>query len=143
MVSEITDHKGLIDFYIDCGIEFPSQEYVGLPIFSYLVGTMDNIIAAITITAQNSNVIIDDLAVHKNYRNKGYGRMLLQRALDRIELLENNKQVYVITKEPAFFAKYGFVPIQRTDAPDFSICFQCDQFQKKCFPVAMTKKLQR
>lgn len=141
MISEITDHKSLIKFYLDCGIEFQLEEYVGIPIFSYIIGTMDNIIAAVTVTSQNSDIIIDDLAVHKNYRHKGYGKMLLQKSLERIATLGNIQQVYIITKEPKFFSKYGFEPIQRNEAPDFSICFQCDQFQRKCFPSAMVKKL--
>lgn len=141
MISEVTDHKSLIQFYLDCGIEFQSEEYVGIPIFSYIVGTIDNFIAAVTVTRQNSDIIIDDLAVHKDYRHKGYGKMLLQKSLERIASLENTKQVYIITKEPKFFSKYGFNLIQRKDAPDFSICFQCDQFQKKCFPSAMVKKI--
>ena len=98
MISEITDHKSLIEFYLECGIEFQSEEYVGIPIFSYIVGTMDNIIAAITVTRQNCDIIIDDLAVHKDYRHKGYGRMLLQKSIERIVSLENIKQVYIITK---------------------------------------------
>lgn len=141
MISEIIDHKSLIKFYLDCGIEFQSEEYVGIPIFSYIVGTADNIIAAVTVTSQNSNIIIDDLAVHKDYRHNGYGKMLLQKSLDRIVSIGNIKQIYIITKEPKFFAKYGFDRIQRKEAPDFSICFQCDQFQKECFPSAMVKRL--
>lgn len=141
MISEITNHKCLIEFYLNCGIEFQSDEYVGIPVFSYLVGSIDNIIAAVTVTNQNANIIIDDLAVHKDYRHKGYGKMLLNKSLERIVSIGDIQQVYVITKEPKFFGKFGFIPIQRKDAPDFSICFQCDQYQRKCFPVAMTKIL--
>ena len=142
MIKEITNHKGLIDFYKSCELEFSSSEFVGTPLFSYIIETMDKIIAAVTVTEQNSNIVLDDLAVNKDYRNKGYGKKLLLKVLDRIKSSCNIKHVYIITKEPEFFSKYGFVPIERKDAPDFSICFQCDQFQKDCFPIAMVFNLQ-
>lgn len=137
MLVEITNHVDLINFYIECGLEFQSLEYVGTPIYSCIIGSLDNIKAAVTVTEQGSCIVLDDLAVHKNYRNQGYGRTLTIKALEYISSLDNAKNVYIITKEPDFFSKFGFVPIERKNAPDFSICFQCKQYQKNCFPVAM------
>lgn len=137
MIKETSNHTSLINFYIEQGLEFQQPKYVGEPLFSYFIEDGNILIAAITVTTQNNSLVIDDLAVQEAYRNKGLGRRLVNKAIDRISASFGDQTVFAITKEPEFFRKMGFQPIERSDAPDFSICFECEQYKKSCFPVPM------
>ena len=136
-MKTITDHNSLIDFYKSCNLEFPDTGYVGKPLFSIIYGEPDEIVGALTVTTQNEDIIIDDIAVEEQYRKKGIGKALIKRAIEMIKRMKLTHAVYAITKEPSFFHHMGFHRIERSEAPDFSICFNCEQFQVNCFPVPM------
>ena len=93
----------------------------------------DEIIGASTCTKMEDNYIIEAIVVLEKETQKGYGKHLLNVVLNEIKTL-NGTNIYLVAKDPVFFEKNGFVVIDKTDAPDFSDCFMCPDYNVSCFP---------
>ncbi len=72
---------------------------------------------------------IRSFIIEKNYRKKGYGRKLLTYAIGEAKKL-GLKSVFVLTKIPDFFIKYGFKKIPKKFLPQkiWKDCFNCTKF---------------
>jgi N-acetylglutamate synthase-like GNAT family acetyltransferase len=143
-IEEYFKHDNLVDLYISRDIEFDdNKEYQNKPIFSYIAIVDDKIIGAATCCKdanEDKYYILDDIVVLPEFEGQGIGTKLLNVVLNRISQL-GGSEVYIIAKVPDFFAKNGFKEIKREEAPDFSVCFTCDKYQKKCFPKVMKKEI--
>ena len=51
--------------------------------------------------------------------------------IDRIEKELWKQKIFLVAKNPDVFKSMGFNIIQREEAPNFSECFSCPDFQKK------------
>jgi amino-acid N-acetyltransferase len=80
---------------------------------------------------------IRSLAVEKAQFGKGVGRALVNACIDKARRLGLEK-VFILTLEPVFFAKLGFVNVQRETLPMkvWSDCTECPK-QDHCDEVAM------
>lgn len=76
---------------------------------------------------------IEALAVDKEYRNKGYGKLLIEKAIEKLE-----KPVYTISKVDKFYLKNGFV-YDNADLIDKE-CKTCDEYNVNCFPRVVVYK---
>ena len=79
----------------------------------YLTGTAwdeDKAVGTISIQSDGVNfAVIDDLVVHRAYRNRGIGSTLVRSALARIKPLDlEHVQLYPIPGRETFFARFGF-----------------------------------
>ncbi|MCX7698781.1 MAG: N-acetyltransferase [Candidatus Goldbacteria bacterium] len=72
---------------------------------------------------------IRSFIIEKNYRNKGYGTKLLDFAIKEAKKI-GLKSVFVLTKIPDFFVKYGFKKIPKKNLPQkiWKDCFNCPKF---------------
>ena len=104
----------LIEFYKENGLEFDENKgYFGKNTKSFIL--------------KENNIIIEALAVDKLYRNKNYGRALLEKAINELE-----KPIYVISKIDKFYLKNKF----KYDNTDLigKECKECKMYNKNCFP---------
>ena len=86
------DNQNLIDFYVRNGLEFDeNKSYFGTNVKSFILKDNETIVGAVSISTYMGKSFIEAIAVNVTYRNKGYGKMLLNKA---IELLA--KPIYVI-----------------------------------------------
>src|SRR2546428_1886061 len=74
---------------------------------------MINLLFTISTAEGGFVILLEDLVVHKQYQGKGYGRRLLQHAID-FDKQKNFLRVTLLTDRPenvaqAFFRKHGFV----------------------------------
>ncbi len=144
VIKEFYEHNELVDFYISRGIEFDdNKQYPHLPIFSYIAKIDDKFVGAITICKENNDFILDEVAVIKERERQGICTALVNTVIDRIEKEYGDSKIYLVAKNPDVFKNLGFDIIQREEAPNFSECFSCPDFQKKCFPKIMVKTLER
>ena len=99
------DNDSLINFYIENGLEFDERKkYFGNNIRSFALLENENIIGAVSISIYKGKSFIEALAVDKKYRNRGYGKSLIEKAIGELE-----KPVYTISKVDEFYLKNGFV----------------------------------
>jgi amino-acid N-acetyltransferase len=81
------------------------------------------------------HVYWDDLAeirsfvIEKKFRGKGFGKKLIDAAVREAKGL-GLKSIFVLTKIPKFFKKYGFRRIPRKELPHkiWKDCFNCPKF---------------
>jgi len=137
-IEDFFNHDELIDFYISREIEFNDEkQYFHLPLFSYVAKVNDTIVGAITICQEDDDFILDEIAVSMQYENQGIGTKLFQISINRIKESYGNRKIYLVAKIPVFWKNKGFKIITREEAPGFSECFTCEEFQKTCFPEIM------
>lgn len=143
-IKEINNHDELVDFYISRGIEFnEDKQYFHPPVFSYIAEIDNAFVGAITVCKENNDFILDEVAVIKEKENQGICTALVNTAINRIEQEYGDSKFYLVAKNPEVFKNMGFNVIQRDEAPSFSECFSCPDFQKKCFPEIMVKILKK
>jgi len=80
---------------------------------------------------------IKSLAVEKAQFGKGVGRALVNACIEKARRLGLHK-VFILTLEPVFFAKLGFVNVQRETLPMkvWSDCTECPK-QDHCDEIAL------
>lgn len=132
---EIVEHNNdLIEFYIENGLEFDEDRgYFGTNIRSFALLENNKVIGSLTISIYKNKSFIEALAVSIEYRNKGYGKLLLQKAIEELE-----KPVYAISKADKFYLNNGFV----YDNADIigKECKTCDEYNVTCFPRVVVYK---
>lgn len=127
------DNEKLIDFYIENGLEFDENKgYFGTNVKSFAL-LDENLIGAVTISVNQNKSFIEALVIDKEYRNKGYGKLLLEKAIKELE-----KPIYTISIADEFYLKNGFV----YDKADLigEECKNCDEYQVTCFPKVVVYK---
>lgn len=90
--------------------------------------------------ARHPSVEIKSLSVKSTLRKNGVGRMLVQAAIERIQVLKPS-QMIVLTFTPAFFAKMGFHEVQKASLMHklYMGCINCAKYDSPftCPEVAM------
>jgi amino-acid N-acetyltransferase len=85
---------------------------------------------------------IRSLAVNPKYQKRGIGKTIVQNLLNEAKDL-GLKEVLVLTYKKDFFAKMGFVEIEKEAIPDKKIwadCIKC-KFFPNCNEIALIKYL--
>jgi len=90
--------------------------------------------------AAHPTVEIKSCAVQKSVRGKGFGRLLVEAAIERVRAL-NPEQILVLTFTPDFFARFGFVRIPKEKIMHklYTGCVNCSKYDSPftCPEVAM------
>lgn len=91
-----------------------------------------------------ATVELQSVAVHKDYKGRGYGKHLVQYVLQRIAGF-HPVQALVLTFEPEFFGKLGFKQIEKTKIIHkiYRGCVYCTKHTNPftCPEIAMAKQL--
>ena len=125
------DSISLIDFYRENGLEFDENKgYFGSNVKSFALLEAEKLIGEITISNYQDKSFLEALAVDTQYRKKGYGSILLDKAIKELK-----KPIYTISKTDDFYLKNGFV----YDNADLigEECKTCNEYQVTCFPKVM------
>jgi GNAT superfamily N-acetyltransferase len=164
-ITETENYRELIPFFIENELEFEKGEEYGddellkcwradgcaastggaqdpaagagaLP----AAGGDTALVGGCILAMREGEYICDGIAVAPELRKTGLGRQLLDLLLDEARS-RGAQRLFLVARAPAFFAKSGFTPIERADAPDFFECFSCPQYGKTCHPEVMTLRL--
>ena len=127
-------NEKIINFYIINGLEFDeSKKYFGTNVRTFALIEDEKIIGAISISIYKCKSFIEALAVDKKYRNKGYGKLLIQKAIDELV-----KPIYAISIENEFYLKNDFV-FSNEDLIGKD-CKRCNKYNVTCFPKVVVYK---
>lgn len=74
---------------------------------------------------------------------QGVCTALVNASIARITREYEERKLYLVAKKFAVFKNMDFNIIKREEAPSFSECFECPDFQKTCFPKIMVKSLKK
>ena len=151
-ISVTEDYDSLVPFFIENQLEFSEEEP---PVTEEIVKcwqiTEDSfeddgapaesrIIGGFVLAERQGEYICDGVAVDEEYRMFGYGEELLRRGLEEVKSLGGSR-MFLVARAPGFFAKSGFVPVPREEAPEFFECLTCPQYGVDCHPEVMRKDL--
>ena len=124
----------LINFYAENGLEFNENKgYFGNNVKSFVIIENEQVTGAVSISTYKNKNFIEALVVDKEHRHKGYGKLLLEKAMKELE-----KPIYIISKADEFYLKNGFV-YDNTDIIDKE-CKTCEEYNVTCFPKVMIHK---
>jgi len=129
--EEIRNHSELTDFYklngleIEDGRELTQNAYKSLVIYE-----KDRLIGAATVSKRNGIFVLDYIAVDREYRRSGVGKMLFERVTDKLDT------VYLTAKQSEFYLSLG---LKFDDEMSFLLddCALCARLNKTCFPKIM------
>jgi amino-acid N-acetyltransferase len=141
IIKEHQDHDRLMDVFVRNGLEAPSPDDPATEIKHWAIEEGGHIVGATSVSRRNGALVLDYFAIDRPYRNHGWSRHMLKKVLTYANQ-QGAREIYTVTKIPDYFQKAGFQKIDRKDAPDFSQCFSCPQYQKDCFPEVMVRHLQ-
>lgn len=128
------DSNILIKFYIENGLEFDEDRgYFGNDVKSFVLIEKNKMIGAVSISKYKGKSFIEALAVDNNYRDKGIGKKLLEKAIKELV-----KPIYTISKADEFYSKNGFT-YDNADLIDKE-CKTCENYNVNCFPRVMVYK---
>ncbi|MEA4922103.1 MAG: GNAT family N-acetyltransferase [Eubacteriaceae bacterium] len=137
---ESTDeYEKLVKFFIENELEFSEEEPVPTDLVQcwQIVHGDDRFLAgAVVLARREGEFIIDGIAVDKTYRKLKIGKIMLDKAIDKVRELGGSR-LYLVARAPGFFRKAGFTTIERDDAPEFFECFTCPQYNVSCHPEVM------
>jgi len=85
---------------------------------------------------------IRSLVVSEEYQKKGIGTNLVEACLKEAKELEIPK-VFVLTRVPTFFQKFGFEEVSKQELPHkiWADCIKCSKFPSECDEIAMLKRI--
>jgi N-acetylglutamate synthase-like GNAT family acetyltransferase len=145
-IYEISDYRPLIPFFIENELEFEEgEEYAGDEIVKlWRADEIDpsapsepgRLVGGCVLAKREGEYICDGIAVASEYRKGGLGKRLLDLLLGEAKA-RGAGQVFLVARAPGFFAKSGFIPIARDEAPGFFECFSCPQYGNVCRPEVM------
>ena len=122
------DNKKIINFYIENVLEFDERKsYFGTNVKSFVLLENEKLLV------YKDKSFIEVLAVDRKYRNKGYGKVLIEKAIEKLE-----KPIYTISKVDEIYFKNGFI----YDNADLigKECKTCEEYNVTCFPKVVIYK---
>ena len=137
------DYQELVAFFVENELEFSVDDDVPTDLVTLWRATDEedgSLVGGCVLAKREGRFICDGIATSPEVRGKKIGERLLFLMEDEARSLDAGR-LYLVARAPGFFAKYGFVPIPREDAPTFFECFSCPQYGVSCFPEVMYKEL--
>jgi N-acetylglutamate synthase-like GNAT family acetyltransferase len=149
-ITVTEDYRALIPFFIENDLEFEEgEEYDDDEIVkcwradaaaaaddATAATTEPTLVGACILAMREGEYICDGIAVSPEHRKDGLGREMLNLLLKEAAC-RGAARVFLVARAPGFFARSGFVPVPRADAPEFFECFSCPQYGKTCHPEVM------
>ncbi|MCL2110963.1 MAG: GNAT family N-acetyltransferase [Clostridiales bacterium] len=156
VISETGDYGALVELFVANGLEFSSgeaapedlvkcwkAEEVGAPHDADCRnGTGDDarLVGGCVLARREGRIICDGIATEPDMRGRGIGARLLSLMVDEARA-HGGDALYLVARAPGFFAKHGFAPVSRDEAPTFFECFVCPQYGESCHPEVMCLSL--
>lgn len=136
------DYGKLVPFFIENELEFSEDE----PTPTDLVRCWEavdgeKLVGGFVLARRDGEFICDGIAVAPDYRKQELGRRLLALGLEET-VKRGGSRIYLVARAPGFFAREGFLPVPREEAPDFFECLTCPQYGRTCHPEVMVKVLE-
>lgn len=135
-IRESQDYDRLMEVFVRNGLEAPSPNHPATVMKSWEIVEDGHIVGGSSVALNNGAFVLGYFAIDAPYRNNGWSKHMLKKALTYVKQ-QGARSIYTVTKIPEYFKKAGFQKVDRKDAPDFSQCFSCPQYQVECFPEAM------
>ena len=140
MFCRFDDEKALRGFYLENGLEVSDDFKSDNAFFSLAETENGSITAAATLSKRRGVMILDYIAVKKDKRHGKKATDLLFEMLSECRK-RGEKEVYITTKVPEFFSRFGFTPGNPDGIDLTDECKGCLQYKNGCKSQPMRLKL--
>ena len=141
--SEIPDERPLIRFFIDNGLEYTESDEISTDLVKCWkaeeveAGAPEGrLVGGCSLAKRQGRYICDGIATDPSVRGRRVGERLLLNLINEVRA-SGGDEIFLVARAPGFFAKYGFMSIEREAAPTFFECFTCPQYGLTCHPEVM------
>lgn len=139
-ISETNDFFEIGTLFKEAGLEVKPE--LGTPEGVVKMWRVDDenakLIAGGTAQIINGIYVVKHIAVTEDCRGLGVGQRLL--GLIEAELIARGaEELWLAGKVPGYYLRFGWEEVDPQNAPPFSKCLTCAQFQTECFPSIMRK----
>ena len=90
----------------------------------WIHGEEKHLCGAVALAKREGEFIIDGIAVENIYRKTGIGRIMMNKAIEKVKELGGTK-LFLVARAPGFFRTLGFETVERNNAPLFFECATC------------------
>ncbi len=141
-IAETEDYKSLVPVMMANGLEFGMDEPVPTDLVKCWKLTDDEgrVRGGAVLAVREGQYICDGICVDAPFRKEGWGRKLLT-ALTEETAERGGESIFLVARAPGFFAREGFFPVDKKEAPMFFECFDCPQYGNSCHPEVMRRDL--
>lgn len=133
------DYDPVVKLFMDNDLEFSDEDPVPTDLIQcwrVVHGCEKHLCGAVALAKRQGEFIIDGIAVEPVYRKMKIGRIMMDKAVDKVKELGGTK-LYLVARAPGFFRTLGFETVDREDAPLFFECATCPQYGVDCHPEVM------
>ena len=137
--SVIPDERPLVSFFIENGLEYTEGEEIATDLVKCWKAEeagSGRLVGGCILALRQGRFICDGIATDPSVRGQRIGEHLLL-TMTAEAGARGGEAIYLVARAPGFFAKYGFEPITREEAPTFFECFTCPQYGVSCSPEVM------
>lgn len=142
-ISPITDPAPVMELFMRSDLEIEDDEFVRR---TFLKGykaenEKGEVIGGCALTVQDGHYIINGIAVDPEFRKSNIATDMLERTMADAKEMGADEMI-LVARAPGFFRKNGYENVPDEKVPEGLFdCLSCPQYQKKCFPEIMKKKL--
>ncbi|MBR5533455.1 MAG: GNAT family N-acetyltransferase [Ruminiclostridium sp.] len=138
-IKETTDYYPLSLLFRDSGLEVkPSDKAPETTKKLWRCDDAQGLAGACQFGIRAGHCCLECLAVREDVRKTGLGKKLLELAEQEAKAL-GSREIWLVGKVPEYYEQFGWVRVNRQEAPPISKCLTCGQFQVDCFPSIMKK----
>ena len=139
VIRETRDHQSVRRVALEAGLEDGDFEGI-ISVYGYYIG--DELAGCVALKGSGMACSVEWLAVRRQHRGKGIGRMLVDRIASDARR-SGAKQLWALARTPDFFIHIGFVEgsLEASPGPSLDNCRRCDQFRTTCSPKIVVKAL--
>ncbi|NLY73283.1 MAG: GNAT family N-acetyltransferase [Tissierellia bacterium] len=130
---ELEDDSPLHSLYLKEGIELGNEPVLSDFIKVYALKRGEDYLAGAGLARRGGYLIIDAIAVDRDYQGQGLGRKLMKELLN----YPREEDLYLVAQVPEFFRKFGFEGLDMGKCPKVFGCSHCDRQGVDCFPLCM------
>lgn len=142
-ISPIDEPRPVMELFQRSDLEIEDDEFVKRQFLKgYKAENQEgDVIGGCALTTVNGYYIINGIAVDPEYRKTQIASRMLEKTLGDAKALGAD-EIILVARAPGFFRKNGFINMAEGEVPKGIFdCLVCPQYQKKCFPEIMKKKL--
>ena len=136
--EKLNDDHSVLDFFKERGLEIFESDYVKThdEMFCLKMFCENEFLGAASVYKDGDDFVLDKFAISLGHEKHGWGGVLFKMLVEEIRKSSPKKvkNLYIVTKTPGFLEKCGCIQISREQAPTYSECFTCPDFNQTCFP---------
>jgi len=115
------DYEPIVKLFMDNDLEFSDEDPVPTDLvqcWRVVHGEEKHLCGAVALAKREGEFIIDGIAVENIYRKTGIGRIMMNKAIEKVKELGGTK-LFLVARAPGFFRTLGFETVERNNAPLF------------------------